>query len=86
MGSDFNTKNWTKEDHLEFLKKRVSARQARMAEMTSSVRKMQEMNERDLLRVEELRLLKDIRDGKITLVDTRSGQPFNVRVVYPHEN
>ena len=89
MSTDINqvisdaTKSWTKEDHIAFLKSRVEARQRRMAELTESVKKMQEMNRRDLLRIEELRILRDIRDGKITLVDTNSGQPFDVRVVMP---
>ena len=77
------TKTWTKEDHISFLTARVKARMQRMEELSESMRKLQSFNQRDLLRIEELRLLRDIRDGKVRLVHGETGQPFNVRVYYP---
>lgn len=77
------TKSWTKEDHISFLSARVKARMQRMEELSESINKMQSFNRRDMLRIEELRLLRDIRDGKVRLVHGETGEPFNVRVYYP---
>jgi len=79
------TKTWTKEDHISFLDARVKARMQRMEELSESIKKMQSFNQRDLLRIEELRLLRDIRDGKVRLVHGKTGQPFDVRVFYPED-
>lgn len=44
---------------------------------------MKEANQRDLIRAEELRILRDISIGKIKLVDTLTGRDMRVRVFMP---
>jgi hypothetical protein len=77
----------TKEGHINFLMARVSARHRKMAELTTKIddvklalERMQTANKRDLVRVEELRILRDIRDGRLTLIDTETNREMKVAV------
>ena len=79
--SNFNMS--TKEDHINAILDRVEARAKRIEAMASGLTLMQEANKRDLIRAEELRILRDISIGKLKLVDADTGRPMRVRVFTP---
>jgi hypothetical protein len=73
----------TKEDYINAIIDRVEARTNRMEAMVAGIQHMKEANQRDLIRAEELRILRDISIGKIKLVDTLTGRDMRVRVFMP---
>lgn len=73
----------TKEDYINAIIDRVEARTNRMEAMVAGINHMKEANQRDLIRAEELRILRDISIGKIRLVDTATGRDMRVRVFMP---
>jgi len=73
----------TKEDYINAIIDRVEARTNRMEAMVAGIQHMKEANQRDLIRTEELRILRDISIGKIKLVDTLTGRDMRVRVFMP---
>lgn len=79
----------TKEGHIQYLMNRVNDRQRKVEELlkqheniTEALSRMQEANKRDLIRVEELRLLRDIRDGRIILLDSQTNNELKVAVFH----
>jgi len=73
----------TKEDYINAIIDRVEARTNRMEAMVAGIQHMKEANQRDLVRAEELRILRDISIGKVKLVDTMTGRDMRVRVFTP---
>lgn len=74
--------SFTKEDHIKIIVDRIEARNRRIEEMVDAVSRMQNANHRDLVRAEELRILRDVRDGKLALVDTATGNRMSVKVFH----
>lgn len=70
----------TKEEHINFVQTRITTRQKQIDILVERIQNLQKANARDLLKLDELRLLKDIRDGRISLVHTETGKPITVHV------
>jgi len=69
-----------KEDHINFVQNRINARSKQIDIFVERIQNLQKANSRDLLKLDELRLLKDIRDGRVKLVHAETGKPINVHV------
>jgi len=70
----------TKEDNINWIQSRINARSKQIDALVERIQQMQKANSRDLLKLDETRLLKDIRDGRVKLVHAETGQPINVHV------
>ena len=70
----------SKEEYINHLQQRISAREKQMEILAERMTNMQAANRRDLLKLDETRLLKDIRDGRVSLVHTETGKPITVHV------
>jgi hypothetical protein len=69
-----------KEEHINFIQSKVAARNREIDMLVARIARLQHNNSRDMLRLDELRLLKDIRDGRVKLVHAESGQPIKVNI------
>jgi len=73
------TKADSKEEYLNILQARMIARGKQIEMLQERMDNMQKANARDLLKMEETRLLKDIRDGRVTLIHAETGKPLTTR-------
>ncbi len=73
----------TKYDEIERTYAHVTKEMTRAERFKSHCEKQRELKGRELLEahleLEELRLLKDIRDGKVSVVDAKTGAPKSVK-------
>lgn len=77
---DMGVNNHKKEDHIKYLQDRINARRKTLDELASRIERISQANARDMIRLDELRLLKDIRDGRVNLVHAQTGKPINIHV------
>lgn len=70
----------SKEERINWIQNRINARSKQIDVLVERIQQMQKANSRDLLKLDEARLLKDIRDGRVKLIHAETGQPINVHV------
>ena len=70
----------TKEDNINWIQERINARAKQIDQLVERIQQMQKANSRDLLKLDETRLLKDIRDGRVKLIHAETGHEISVHV------
>ena len=70
----------TKEEGINWIQNRINARSKQIDALVERIQQMQKANSRDLLKLDETRLLKDIRDGRVKLVHAETGREISVHV------
>ena len=69
-----------KEERINWIQERITARSKQIDNLVERIQQMQKANSRDLLKLDETRLLKDIRDGRVKLVHAETGREISVHV------
>ena len=77
---DNNVVETNKEEKINWIQERINARSKQIDQLVERIQQMQKANSRDLLKLDETRLLKDIRDGRVKLIHAETGQPISVHV------
>lgn len=80
MVPDIDVVENNKEERIRYIQERIDARSKQIDTLVDRIQQMQKANSRDLLKLDEARLLKDIRDGRVKLIHAETGQPINVHV------